>query len=141
VIGLIVRDLTSPFYAELTAGLTEALKRRGGWFLLHGGREADQLLQRLDMLLTQGVDGVIIAGASGVGSELCERAAAKGVPLVFASRASYLDEADTLRPDNMQAAQMLTEHLIRRGHQRIAWLGGKSSSLTRAERVGDIAPR
>jgi LacI family transcriptional regulator of maltose regulon len=36
----------------------------------------------------------------------------------------------------MQAAQMLTEHLIRRGHQRIAWLGGKSSSLTRAERVG-----
>jgi LacI family transcriptional regulator of maltose regulon len=31
VIGLIVRDLTSPFYAELTAGLTEALKRRGGW--------------------------------------------------------------------------------------------------------------
>ena len=47
------------------------------------------------------------------------------VPLVFASRASYLDEADTLRPDNMQAAQMLTEHLIRRGHQRIA-LGGKA---------------
>lgn len=36
----------------------------------------------------------------------------------------------------MQAAQMLTEHLIRRGHQRIARLGGKSSSLTRAERVG-----
>ena len=71
-----------------------------------------------------------------MGSELCERAAEKGVPLVFASRASYLDEADTLRPDNMQAAQMLTEHLIRRGHQRIAWLGGKSSSLTRAERVG-----
>ena len=137
VIGLIVRDLTSPFYAELTAGLTEALEAQGRMvFLLHGGREADQLLSRLDMLLTQGVDGVIVAGASGVSSELCERAAAKGVPLVFASRASYLDEADTLRPDNMQAAQMLTEHLIRRGHQRIAWLGGKSSSLTRAERVG-----
>ena len=87
-----------------------------------------------------GVIGLIVrdltAGASGVGSELCERAAQKGVPLVFASRASYLDEADTLRPDNMQAAQMLTEHLIHRGHQRIAWLGGKSSSLTRAERVG-----
>ncbi|SQD03950.1 maltose regulon regulatory protein [Escherichia coli] len=36
----------------------------------------------------------------------------------------------------MQAAQLLTEHLIRNGHQRIAWLGGQSSSLTRAERVG-----
>jgi LacI family transcriptional regulator of maltose regulon len=58
------------------------------------------------------------------------------VPLVFASRASYLDDVDLIRPDNMQAAQLVTEHLIRRGHQRIAWLGGQSSSLTRAERVG-----
>ncbi|EGJ97220.1 periplasmic binding s and sugar binding domain of the LacI family protein [Escherichia coli DEC6E] len=56
--------------------------------------------------------------------------------MIFASRASYLDDVDTVRPDNMQAAQLLTEHLIRNGHQRIAWLGGQSSSLTRAERVG-----
>ena len=54
VIGLIVRDLTSPFYAELTAGLTEALEAQGRMvFLLHGGREPDQLLSRLDMLLTR----------------------------------------------------------------------------------------
>ncbi len=58
------------------------------------------------------------------------------MPLVFASRASYLDDVDLIRPDNMQAAQLVTEHLIRRGHQRIAWLGGQSASLTRAERVG-----
>ena len=32
VIGLIVRDLSAPFYAELTAGLTELWKRRDGWF-------------------------------------------------------------------------------------------------------------
>lgn len=56
--------------------------------------------------------------------------------MVFASRASYLDDADTVRPDNMQAAQLLTEYLIRQGHQRIAWQGGQSASLTRAERVG-----
>ena len=60
----------------------------------------------------------------------------KAIPVIFASRASYLDDVDTVRPDNMQAAQLLTEHLIRNGHQRIAWLGGQSSSLTRAERVG-----
>ncbi|GHK51971.1 hypothetical protein KPZU09_17070 [Klebsiella pneumoniae] len=81
------------------------------------------------------MDGVIIAGAIDRGSELRERAA-EGVPLVFASRASYLDDVDLIRPDNMQAAQLVTEHLIRRGHQRIARLGGQSASLTRAERVG-----
>lgn len=137
VIGLIVRDLSAPFYAELTAGLTEALEAQGRMvFLLHGGQDGEQLSQRFAMLLNQGVDGVVIAGAAGSSDALRERAEEKGIPVVFASRASYLEEVDTVRPDNMQAAQLLTEHLIRLGHQRIAWLGGQSSSLTRAERVG-----
>ncbi|POT57463.1 Mal regulon transcriptional regulator MalI [Citrobacter amalonaticus] len=137
VIGLIVRDLSSPFYAELTAGLTEALETQGRMvFLLHGGQDGEQLTQRFSMLLNQGVDGVVIAGAAGSSDALRLLAEDQGIPVVFASRASYLDEVDTVRPDNMQAAQLLTEHLIRHGHQRIAWLGGQSSSLTRAERVG-----
>lgn len=43
---------------------------------------------------------------------------------------------DAIRPDNAQAARLATEYLIRQGHQRIAWLGGHSASLTRAERLG-----
>ncbi|QMI05111.1 Mal regulon transcriptional regulator MalI [Citrobacter sp. RHB25-C09] len=137
VVGLIVRDLSTQFYAELTAGLTEALEAQGRMvFLLHGGKDGEQLTQRFTMLLNQGVDGVVIAGAAGSSETLRIMAEEKGIPVVFASRASYIDEVDTVRPDNMQASQLLTEHLIRHGHQRIAWLGGKSSSLTRAERVG-----
>jgi LacI family transcriptional regulator of maltose regulon len=105
-------------------------------FLLHGGKDGEQLAQRFSMLLNQGVDGVVIAGAAGSSDALRQLAGEKGIPVVFASRASYLDDADTVRPDNMQAAQLLVEHLVGHGHQRIAWLGGQSSSLTRAERVG-----
>ena len=136
VIGLIVRDLSAPFYAELTAGLTEALEAQGRMvFLLHGGKDGEQLAQRFSLLLNQGVDGVVIAGAAGSSDDLRRMAEEKAIPVIFASRASYLDDVDTVRPDNMQAAQLLTEHLIRNGHQRIAWLGGQSSSLTRAEPV------
>ncbi|KNC94043.1 Mal regulon transcriptional regulator MalI [Trabulsiella odontotermitis] len=137
VIGLIVGDLSAPFYAELTAGLTEALEAQGKMvFLTQSGPDGENMLHRFETLVSQGVDGVIIAGSVDRGAELRDRAEEAGVPLVFASRASYLDEVDLIRPDNMQAAQLITEHLIRRGHQRIAWLGGQSSSLTRAERVG-----
>ena len=137
VIGLIVGDLSSPFYAELTAGLTAALESQGKMvFLTQGGKRGEQMLQRFDALVSQGVDGVVIAGSVDQAAELRAKAAESETPLVFASRASYLDEVDIIRPDNMQAAQLVTEHLIRRGHQRIAWLGGQSSSLTRAERVG-----
>lgn len=36
VIGLIVSDLSKPFYAELTAGLTDALERQGKMVFLTG---------------------------------------------------------------------------------------------------------
>ncbi|MCS2159188.1 Mal regulon transcriptional regulator MalI [Scandinavium sp. H11S7] len=137
VIGLIVGDLSSPFYADLAAGLIDALESQGKMvFLTQGGKKGEHMLQRFATLVSQGVDGVVIAGSVDQGMELRDKADESGVPLVFASRASYLDDVDLIRPDNMQAAQMITEHLIRRGHQRIAWLGGLSASLTRAERVG-----
>ncbi|MDF7680844.1 Mal regulon transcriptional regulator MalI [Enterobacteriaceae bacterium ESL0689] len=137
VIGLIVSDISKQFYAEFTMGLTAVLESEGKIvFLTQGGYDGEKICQRFDALVAQGVDGVIIAGAINKGTELRHRAAEMGIPLVFASRASYFDDVDLFRPDNMQAAQMVTEHLIRRGHQRIAWLGGQSSSLPRAERVG-----
>ncbi|TPV62909.1 LacI family DNA-binding transcriptional regulator, partial [Klebsiella pneumoniae] len=62
VIGLIVSDLSKPFYAELTAGLTDALERQGKMvFLTQGGRSGEKMAQRFDTLAAQGVDGVIIA--------------------------------------------------------------------------------
>ncbi len=137
VIGLIASDLCAPFYAELTAGITARLESQGRMlFLTQSGNEQQWLLQRLEMLISQGVDGVIIAGSLARGAELRQIADEAGIPLVFASRASHLDDVDIIRPDNMQAAQIITGHLIERGHQRIAWLGGQSTSLTRAERVG-----
>lgn len=52
VIGLIVCDLFALFYAELTAGLTEALEAQGRMvFLLYGGKDGEQLAQRFLLLL------------------------------------------------------------------------------------------
>ncbi|WMY72367.1 Mal regulon transcriptional regulator MalI [Buttiauxella selenatireducens] len=137
VIGLIVRDLCNPFYAELTAGLTDELEKQGKLlFLTQSGGQGQHMQRCFETLVSQGVDGVIVAGAAGQGADMRTVAEQKNLPLVFVSRASYLDDADIIRPDNMQASQLVTEHLIKRGHQRIAWLGGDGSSLTRAERVG-----
>ncbi|EIX9193350.1 LacI family DNA-binding transcriptional regulator, partial [Klebsiella pneumoniae] len=56
VIGLIVSDLSKPFYAELTAGLTDALERQGKMvFLTQGGRSGEKMAQRFDTLAAQGV--------------------------------------------------------------------------------------
>ncbi|QCT21155.1 Mal regulon transcriptional regulator MalI [Jejubacter calystegiae] len=136
-IGLIVRDPGAPFYAGLLAGLIEELERQGRMVLLApGGRDGHSLVRSAESLLEQGVDGIVIAGYPNSDGTLRERANRAGIPLVYADRASHPDTPDMVSPDNMQAARLLTEHLIGKGHQRIAWLGGRSDSLTRAELLG-----
>ncbi|RIH28416.1 Mal regulon transcriptional regulator MalI [Shigella dysenteriae] len=100
-----------------------------------------------DVALAAGVSvstvSLVLSGKGRISTATGERVNAAIEELGFvrnrqasALRGGQSGVIDTVRPDNMQAAQLLTEHLIRNGHQRIAWLGGQSSSLTRAERVG-----
>ncbi|MFZ1871306.1 MAG: Mal regulon transcriptional regulator MalI [Chania sp.] len=137
VIGLILRDICEPFYAEMTAGLSEVLEANGKvLFLTQSGREGKGLMRCFDTLLAQGVDGMVLAGGVRSAIGLKEKAEEQGVPLVCAARSNGLEGVDVVRPDNMQAAKMATEFLIKRGHSQIAYLGGQSDSLTRAERLG-----
>lgn len=137
VIGLIVRDLSQPFYAEMTAGLSDALEKQGKLlFLTQSGRQGQHLERCFESLVAQGVDGVVLGGGADKASQMVARARELQIALVCAARASSLEEVDAIRPDNAQAARLATEYLIRQGHQRIAWLGGHSASLTRAERLG-----
>ncbi|QVV75688.1 LacI family DNA-binding transcriptional regulator, partial [Serratia marcescens] len=52
VIGLILRDICEPFYAEMTAGLSEALEAHDKLlFLTQSGRDGQGLQRAFDALL------------------------------------------------------------------------------------------
>lgn len=137
VVGLIVRDVCDPFYAEVTAGLSEVLEAQGRiLFLTQSGAEGRGTLRAAESLLTQGVDGIVLAGNLLHGLEVRQRAAAAGVPLVCAARANALEGMDLVRPDNQLAARLATGYLVSEGHKQIAYVGGAGGSLTRAERLG-----
>lgn len=137
VIGLIVREMSQRFYAEMTAGLSEALAAHDRMLVLaQSGAQGQHLARAFESLVAQGVDGIVLGGDADNGAALVTRAAELELPLICASRASYLEGTDSLRPDNALGARMATEYLIHQGHQHIAWLGGSNASLMRAERIG-----
>lgn len=137
VVGLIVRDLCQPFYAEMTAGLSEMLEQQGKvLFLTQSGSRGQHLERCFDSLVEQGVEGIVLGGGGGDVSALVQKAQEMNIAILCASRASSLDHIDSVRPDNHAAAKIATEYLIARGHRCIAWLGGSGASLTRAERIG-----
>lgn len=136
-VGLIVRDLCAPFYAEVTAGLGETLEAEGRTLLLaQGGAQGHGTLRAAESLLRQGVEGLVLAGNLLHGLEVRQRAETAGVPLVCAARGAALEGMDLVRPDNQQAARIATRYLADGGHKQIAYLGGAGHSLTRAERLG-----
>ncbi|WP_299999102.1 Mal regulon transcriptional regulator MalI [uncultured Cedecea sp.] len=137
VIGLIIPDLTSPFYSEVASGISRYLETHNKIvFLTQSGNSRESFNLCLDSLISYGVDGIIVGGGSYLNQDIQQRLARHHIPVVCAARASECSGIDIIRPDNTLAAKIATEHLINNGHHQIAYFGGEGHSLTRAERIG-----
>jgi LacI family transcriptional regulator len=135
-IGLIVTDITNPFFAQMTVGSEAHLDQASYGVLLSNTAERlgkqDRLLR---MMHEYGVDGVLLCPAMGTSPETVERLHRWRLPLVLVAR--YLPEIDVdyVGADNVSGAQMAVEHLVALGHRRIAFVGGPRQSSARRDRL------
>lgn len=137
VIGLIIPDLTDPFYSEVASGISLYIETQNKIvFLTQCGKSRESFDLCLDSLISYGVDGIIVGGGSFLNNDVLSRLSQHNIPVVCAAKASECAGIDVIRPDNTRAAKIATEHLINNGHHQIAYFGGESHSLTRAERIG-----
>ncbi|VTU31845.1 LacI family DNA-binding transcriptional regulator [Variovorax sp. RA8] len=136
LIGLIVADITNPFFTSLVHAVERAAND-GGYAVLLCNSDEDPAReqQHLQLLRAQRVDGVILA-ATGHASH--ERAAALGqlqVPVVLVDRGSAEFGRDAVMLDNRRAGLEAVRHIIGFGHRRIAMLSGPAAVSTAAERL------
>ncbi|MDN3680099.1 Mal regulon transcriptional regulator MalI [Vibrio tapetis subsp. quintayensis] len=137
LIGLILRDITDPFYAEITSGISHVLEKHGYMlFLAQYGDDSEKLTKCVRSMIQQGVAGIAFNPFRGGTSQVIELANNASIPAICLSRATVNDSIDNVCPDNSLAAKMATQHLIEQGHRHIAYVGGTGDSLTRAERIG-----
>ncbi|MHA6205301.1 LacI family DNA-binding transcriptional regulator [Dyella soli] len=139
-IALVVNELANPFFAEFAAGVDETLGAAGFVTLLGStGESATREQAVLGSLVEHGPAGIILSPAEG--SEACHVLAAVGAhtPVVLFNRelGGTMPEYahwDRLMLDNHRGARLATEHLIARGHRRIAFFGGHDDSSSCRER-------
>lgn len=139
-VGLIVNDLSNPFFAEFAAGVDEALAAVGFVTLLGSTGESVERQQAvLSSLVEHAPAGIILSPAEGSQGSAVARAVGAHVPILVFNR--ELDgDWDFLAMDNHRGAYLATEHLISLGHQRIAFFGGhRDSSSCRERRDGYVA--
>ena len=125
VLGVLVPNITNPFFAELTRGVEDAARGQGySVFLCNCDDDPARQLGYVQRLLARRVDGLLLANSAAEASTVSGALKQTPVPTVVVDRAVAGLDADLVRVDNTGGARLATEHLLGLGHRRIACLAG-----------------
>jgi LacI family transcriptional regulator len=136
-LGIIVPDLTIPFFPQVIAG-AEAVARKFGYSLMavNSGDDGTRQKELLSLLRSQRVEGVLLVSAAAPPPlDQIARMIAAGTPVVCLDRVPEELSVDSVSVQNTSAAREATAHLIANGYRRIAIVTGPLALRNESERL------
>ncbi len=129
-IGLVIADITNPFFTDVVAVIQDVLHRAGyAVMLCCTDEDPNQQEEQISLLLDRMVDGLIIAPAGD--DHALERVLKRaGIPVVLIDRISNGIAADAVVLDNQRAVREAIDYLISLGHRRIGYISGSLDTST-----------
>jgi LacI family transcriptional regulator len=135
-LGIIVPDSTNPFFAEVARGIEAACFDAGYTLILcNSDRSLEKEAAQARVLVEKRVDGVLWFVNSRHSASTVESVAGRGVPVVVLERRLRVDGVDCVVSSNQRAMREIVEHLVERGHRRIACQVGDLDAPHYAERL------
>lgn len=136
-IGVVVTTIIDPFIAEIVQAVESTAHDHGySVILASSGAEPEREIATVEMLRSKRVDALIVA-SSRVGALYQAHLDRLGAPVVLINSRSEQSGGYTfsVQVDNQHGACFATEHLIRRGHRRIAYIAGAANHSDDRERL------
>jgi len=134
-IGLLVPDITNPFYPEVALGVEdEALSRGYSVFLCNTGFNIDRMESYFKLLIEKRVEGLIIASVPEEAKDLFELYH-KRLPIVYIGSRPDNNRCNYVTTDNFKAGYIATDYLVKLGHKKIAFIGGIGISNSYREKL------
>ena len=134
-VGLIISEIKNPFFSELLAGVHHYLEKIGYSVIL--GTTSESKAKQDSLLATMmenRVGGVIISPAAAISEEILTKLKEWDIPVVLVTRKAPGTGFDYIGVDNVLGAKIAVNHLIQKGHRRIAYLGGPVESTAWKDR-------
>jgi LacI family transcriptional regulator len=127
-VGVIVSDLTNPFFTQTVRSLSHALHDAGRSLSLCDSDHRHDLGEaNLRMLVEGQVLGLIVVGDSVPEDALCDFVRQRPqVPVIVIERDYQVPQVSSLLVDSDEGAFVATTHLISQGYERIAMIAGPS---------------
>jgi LacI family transcriptional regulator len=132
-VGLIISDITNPFFAEIIVAIEERLGEAGFVTLLGNTSENHSKEERLLRTMQEfPADGILICPTLH-GEPLRTPNLGEAFPVVAFAR--HVPGLDYVGIDNAQGALLAIEHLYRIGHRRIGFLGANPNLVAVDDRL------
>lgn len=137
--GVIIPNLTNPFFAVLLAGIESALETAGLAVILANSNESaakqDGFVNRMR---EHGVDGLIVCPAEGTEQRFVDDARRWGMPLVQTLRFLPGTSADYAGMDPAAGMREAVECLFDFGHRRIGYIAADTLHSAHTERLASF---
>ncbi len=141
-VGLLLHDITNPFYGEMTAGLSQEMERHDLLLFLANSEESGERQQKfVDSLMRNNACGMVLCAARETPPLFFETLKRRNIPAIMVVRPLDDVDFDFVGTDNFLGTQLATQHLLRLGHRHIAFIGGSENSTTRAQRIGGYSSK
>lgn len=134
-LGMLVPDITNPFFPPIIRGAEEAARERGYELVLCNTDDVPERETALLRLLRERqADGLLIA-TSRMADATVAAVRRERFPFVLVNRGSRRTADRSVEVANDTAARTVVEHLAALGHRRIAHIAGPLATTTGAERA------
>ncbi|BBH67959.1 LacI family transcriptional regulator [Actinoplanes sp. OR16] len=134
-VGLVVPDVTNPFFADLARGAEEVADKHDVVVMLYNSADSiERELRYLGRLETQRVQGILVTPVDR-GGRAVEDLISRGTPVVLLDRGQPSRNVCSVTVDHRAGGRLAGTHLTELGHRRIAFLGGPLSAPQVADRL------
>jgi DNA-binding LacI/PurR family transcriptional regulator len=124
IVGLIVSDITNPFFPELVKGFEDAATQKGYEVLLSNTEyDSSRMATGVRRMLERKVDAVAIM-TSEMDRSFTQELAGRDIPMVFLDVGTVEKHISNIKVDYASGISQAVEHLIGLGHRRVAFIGG-----------------
>jgi len=123
-VGVIIPDISSPFFSELARG-TEDIATMYNYHIIlsNSDQNEDKELRLIQAMLGKQVDGIVFMGGT-ISDNLIEEFKQSPVPIVLAATIDEHQTMPSVNIDYEQAAYDAVSYFVDRGHKRIATVSG-----------------
>ena len=130
LIGVLLPDIANPVFAPILGGITEVLSAEGyAPIVADAGNASSQQISFVERLLSQRVDGLILATVSQ-DDELVGFCIQRGLPVILVNRSEARDRVSSVVSDDDMGMRLAVDHLVGLGHRHIAHVAGPLSTST-----------